>query len=399
MDGNPLLQSRTLSGTHAHGALLVAVGLLLCPALVLRADEIYKSVDSEGHVVYSDRIDSSTKQQTIVLGDPQTPPAEIHFCWTNCFTLVFDHGVYTRADGSDETWTVQWFTSLSVRLLRHDAPVAWNGFSNEVPYEGKVEHGRLTHITVAGKPVSGVDMAWGMALNTLPGSNTERDQLHSTRPTVAATTQPAANVDPTVDVDVRVPAAPPLLPNEEQPPGSAEGYLWTPGYWSWGGAGYFWVPGGWVQPPRTGVLWTPGYWAFEGGFYVFHHGYWGPHVGYYGGINYGAGYGGVGYTGGRWVGNAFAYNRAVNNVNAALIHNTYNEPVLRNNTANKVSYHGGPGGTTAAPVNEGHPITASQRSAVSKAAPPIAQPNVVDTQSNTKSTRAPGTKPAQHPRP
>jgi WXXGXW repeat (2 copies) len=214
-------------------------------------------------------------------------------------------------------------------------------------------------------------------------------------------------------MEVRAPEAPPLLPNEEQPPSSAEGYLWTPGSWSWGGAGYFWVPGEWVQPPRVGVLWTPGYWGLVGGFYVFHHGYWGPHVGYYGGINYGSGYDGVGYTGGRWVGSAFAYNRAVNNVNVSLIHNTYSEPVLNNTTVSKVSYHGGPGGTRAAPVNEAHPVTVIQRSAVPKAAPPIAQPNVVDTQSNTsehppkangqtaapKSTRASGTKPAQHPRP
>src|ERR1700753_2522392 len=40
--------------------------------------------------------------------------------------------------------------------------------------------------------------------------------------------------------------APPPLPDYEQPPAPDEGYLWTPGYWAWGGGGgYYWVPGTW----------------------------------------------------------------------------------------------------------------------------------------------------------
>jgi hypothetical protein len=143
--------------------------------------------------------------------------------------------------------------------------------------------------------------------------------------------------------------APPPLPDYEQPPCPEEGYLWTPGYWAWGG-GYYWVPGTWVQPPRVGVLWTPGYWGFVGGIYLFHVGYWGPHVGFYGGVNYGYGYGGEGFVGGRWAGNSFAYNRTVNNVNVTNIHNTYNETVVNNVTVNKVSYNGGSGGVAAVPT-------------------------------------------------
>jgi hypothetical protein len=45
--------------------------------------------------------------------------------------------------------------------------------------------------------------------------------------------------------------------------------------------------------------------------YVFHPGYWGRHVGYYGGINYGFGYMGVGFVGGMWHGHDFRYNTAV----------------------------------------------------------------------------------------
>jgi hypothetical protein len=99
-------------------------------------------------------------------------------------------------------------------------------------------------------------------------------------------------------------------------------------------------------------LWTPGYWGFVGGVYAFHAGYWGPHVGFYGGVNYGYGYGGAGFVGGRWAGNSFAYNRTVNNVNVTNIHNTYNETVINNVTVNKVSYNGGAGGTAAAPTSQ-----------------------------------------------
>ena len=56
------------------------------------------------------------------------------------------------------------------------------------------------------------------------------------------------------------------------------------------------------RPAHVGVLWTPGYWGFVGGVYMFHAGYWGPHIGFYGGVNYGFGYGGVGFVGGRWRG-------------------------------------------------------------------------------------------------
>jgi hypothetical protein len=155
-------------------------------------------------------------------------------------------------------------------------------------------------------------------------------------------------------VAVNAQVAPPPLPDYEQPPIPAEGYLWTPGYWAWGGGGYYWVPGTWVQPPAVGLLWTPGYWGFVGGVYAFHGGYWGPHVGFYGGVNYGFGYTGVGFAGGRWVGGGFAYNRSVTNItNVTVVHNTYNETVINNNvTVNRVSFNGGAGGTAAVPTSQ-----------------------------------------------
>ncbi len=112
-----------------------------------------------------------------------------------------------------------------------------------------------------------------------------------------------------VGIGISVGFGPPALPIYEQPICPAEGYLWTPGYWAYDdGDGYYWVPGTWVQPPQVGFLWTPGYWGWGGSAFFFHEGYWGPHIGFYGGINYGFGYGGVGYEGGRWDGGHFSYN-------------------------------------------------------------------------------------------
>jgi WXXGXW repeat (2 copies) len=195
-------------------------------------------------------------------------------------------------------------------------------------------------------------------------------------PRVYVPPPPPAYVAPAVEAGVQVNEAPPPLPDYEQPPAPEEGYLWTPGYWAYAGGGYYWVPGTWVQPPRVGVLWTPGYWGFVGGAYAFHAGYWGPHIGFYGGVNYGFGYVGVGFLGGRWIGNSFAYNRSVTNINVTNVHNTYNETVIKNVTVNKVSYNGGAGGVAAAPTSqervaaqETHvPPTSLQRQHVQEAA-------------------------------
>lgn len=147
---------------------------------------------------------------------------------------------------------------------------------------------------------------------------------------------------------VSVAIAPPPLPVYTQPICPGVGYMWTPGYWGYGSAGYFWVPGVWVHPPRVGLLWTPGYWGWGGGLYAWHAGYWGPHVGFYGGVNYGFGYGGIGFGGGYWRGGNFFYNRSVTNVNTTIIHNTYNRTVINNTVVNnRVSYNGGNGGIRA----------------------------------------------------
>ena len=107
----------------------------------------------------------------------------------------------------------------------------------------------------------------------------------------------------------------------------------------------------WVQAPYEGALWTPGYWGFFHSRYSFFHGYWGPHIGFYGGINYGYGYTGVGYQGGYWNGGRFNYNRSVNNINVNVVHNVYNRTVINNyvTTNSRVSFNGGSGGVQVRP--------------------------------------------------
>jgi hypothetical protein len=151
-----------------------------------------------------------------------------------------------------------------------------------------------------------------------------------------------------IGIGISITIAPPVLPVYEQPLCPGPNYMWTPGYWAYGPMGYYWVPGTWVIAPAVGLLWTPGYWGWGNGIYLWHAGYWGPHIGFYGGVNYGFGYGGVGFGGGRWVGNSFSYNTAVVNVNRTVITNVYvDKTVIINNNVNRVSFNGGQGGIQA----------------------------------------------------
>lgn len=145
-------------------------------------------------------------------------------------------------------------------------------------------------------------------------------------------------------VAISVNFGPPAIPVYEQPICPGDGYIWTPGYWAYDDDdGYYWVPGTWVEAPEPGYLWTPGWWGWGGSAFLWHAGYWGPHVGFYGGINYGYGYFGNGFEGGRWENNRFYYNTAVVHVNETIIHNTYRTTIVENNRS-RVAYNGGQGG-------------------------------------------------------
>ena len=170
-------------------------------------------------------------------------------------------------------------------------------------------------------------------------------------------------------VSVSVSFGPPALPVYDLPVCPGDGYLWTPGYWAWDpDYGYYWVPGTWIMAPEPGFLWTPGYWGWGDGGYFWHEGYWGPHVGFYGGINYGFGYFGVGFGGGMWAGNVFRYNTAVLHIDTTIVHNTYiDRTVIRDVTVNHVSYNGGEGGI------EAHPNADEQRYAQEQHRPPSSE--------------------------
>ena len=164
----------------------------------------------------------------------------------------------------------------------------------------------------------------------------------------------AMSAAPFAQIGIAIRIGPPALPVYEQPLCPAEGYIWTPGYWAYDYdySDYYWVPGTWVLAPQPGYFWTPAYWGWGGDRFIFHEGYWGPRVGFYGGINYGYGYSGNGYQGGRWDHDRFFYNRSVNHVNVTNIHNVYNTTVISNVTVNRVSYNGGNGGINARPTPE-----------------------------------------------
>jgi hypothetical protein len=167
----------------------------------------------------------------------------------------------------------------------------------------------------------------------------------------AATVLTPAAAQAQVFIGVSVNFAPPPLPEYEQPPIPEPGYLWIPGYWAFDDdyGDYYWVPGTWAEAPEPGYLWTPAWWGWSDGVYAFHEGYWGPQVGFYGGVNYGYGYTGSGYEGGYWRDNHFFYNSRVNNIsNNVNITNVYSQTVIVN-TASRASFNG-PGGVTARPT-------------------------------------------------
>ena len=152
-----------------------------------------------------------------------------------------------------------------------------------------------------------------------------------------------------IGVSVNVP--PPPLPVYVQPFCPQPGYIWAPGYWAWGPYGYYWVPGTWVLPPEVGLLWTPGWWGWDADRddYLWHAGYWGPRVGFYGGIDYGYGYDGAGFDGGYWRRGIFFYNRAVVRVGPTFVTNVYYRRVYHPQVRH-VSFNGGRGGIMARPT-------------------------------------------------
>lgn len=231
-----------------------------------------------------------------------------------------------------------------VRIDRFSPSPSQEGASREFDLTKVASHPSAVYEEVAGGPVS-----IGRAGRS--GARFAARLIGSLLLALAMLAAPAAS-STQVAVGVAVSFGPPALPIYAQPFCPGPGYIWTPGYWAWNpNYGYFWVPGTWVLSPFEGALWTPGYWAYDDGVFVWYDGYWGPVVGYYGGIFYGFGYTGYGYQGGYWNRGAFYYNRSVNNISTTNITNIYNKTVVNNVSVTRVSYNGGPGGTDAQPTS------------------------------------------------
>jgi len=73
-------------------------------------------------------------------------------------------------------------------------------------------------------------------------------------------------------VYVRIGPPRPLVERPVPRPGPR--YVWTPGYYRWGGRAYAWVPGAWVLPPRPHAHWVRGRWAHRPGGWFFVEGHW-----------------------------------------------------------------------------------------------------------------------------
>lgn len=72
---------------------------------------------------------------------------------------------------------------------------------------------------------------------------------------------------------VSVGPPPPLV---EQPYGIAPGpdYIWTPGFYDYGGGNWAWHRGEWRRPPHRADRWIAPRWEHRGNGYRYHRGEW-----------------------------------------------------------------------------------------------------------------------------
>jgi hypothetical protein len=54
----------------------------------------------------------------------------------------------------------------------------------------------------------------------------------------------------------------------------APGYVWTNGYWAYGGNSWRWNDGRWMRPPRGRSQWVAPEWRHDGRGYRMRRGYW-----------------------------------------------------------------------------------------------------------------------------
>lgn len=108
-------------------------------------------------------------------GTPTALPPVMHFCAFKCMTLTLNNGQYDSSfqNGSNATviWTVENFSPESVVIHRKDSSGFTAIFRGQISKDGD----RLINVTMNGAPAAGAFFTWGNALNSIPGSNAERD--------------------------------------------------------------------------------------------------------------------------------------------------------------------------------------------------------------------------------
>jgi hypothetical protein len=127
-------------------------------------------------------------------------PPVMHFCALNCMTLTLDRGRYvasprysirlgqwipvTGPQDSSSTWIVESFKTESVVLRRHDSAVPATGLGDfDAVYTGRISK-EGNSLVFTGANAGSLRLAWGTALNTVPGSNCERDGSCGQQPSV-----------------------------------------------------------------------------------------------------------------------------------------------------------------------------------------------------------------------
>jgi hypothetical protein len=109
------------------------------------------------------------------VGSPITPPSVMHFCDVNCVTLKWEDGHYL-ATNDNEIWTVESFTRESVILRRTvTRPAFTKIYKGQISPEGDRLVNAVNPFAGPGQPAK-IDLAWGAALGSVPGSNAERDR-------------------------------------------------------------------------------------------------------------------------------------------------------------------------------------------------------------------------------
>ena len=120
----------------------------------------------------------------IVDPSPVNLPSMMHFCDVNCTTLQLKDGRYESSQTNNrydpnwtDIWTVESFTPASVVLHRTE--------TGNYPFSNVVIRGRMSpdknSLVDAVNPFHGpgqprtIKLAWGSALDTVPGSNAERN--------------------------------------------------------------------------------------------------------------------------------------------------------------------------------------------------------------------------------